>query len=163
MQGTGKQGRTLPSRNWLFLLGTSLAINLLVAGILLARWIDRDVPPRPMPHHMHWVLGGLTREERTELRPQFRQSFQASSQAFRRVRNAQRAVWQLAMAEHLDEAALRDALARLRSETARSQALMHETLLEIMANLDPDQRRRVTRFLHHKHSSRTQRQDGRLP
>lgn len=120
----------------------SLALNLLIAGIMIGRWSHR--PPDHMP-------GGLaaqfdesqvanlrqTLESRRESRRQFGREAGQFHERFRELLDQQ----------PLPEEEVRATLAELRGRTGDFQAAMHEDMIRILKELNPEQRHRAARFL----------------
>ncbi len=126
---------------WLQLvLVISLAINLLVAGALVGRLRDREPP-------LGWAVQQLDPETRAVLRPLMRQRIGTTFKMRRAMRSAQGRIRDIIEQEPLDEQALALELAQLREISVRYQASMHETAIDVLAELTPEQRLRVARRL----------------
>jgi uncharacterized membrane protein len=126
---------------WLQLaLVLSLAINLLVAGAILGRFRDHAPP-------LDWATEPLDPEARDLIRPMMRERVTKTIQMRRELRRAQARIRDLMTDDSLDEAALAEELAGLRALSGEYQRVMHETAVEIMAQLTPEQRLRVARRL----------------
>lgn len=122
---------------WLQLsLAASLAINLVVAGFLLGKRSDR-VPP------LRWATEQLDEETRSVIEPLMRERIRTTMIMRRDLRKTQQAIHELMTESALDEAALNNALATLRTLSSEYQRVMHDTAVAIMARLEPEQRLQV--------------------
>lgn len=135
------------SRWTAILLACSLALNLLLLGAFLGRFLTERPYPRAFPPHMGWVLRGLPEEERLHLRPLLEQHQQRAESLQRELLDAQGEATRQLRSEQLTEQDLRDALAKLRAASNASQQAMHDTLVEVMQQLEPSQRKQVMRFM----------------
>lgn len=122
------------------LLAVSIALNLLLAGILVgAQWSRRGPGPSRSFERGARFPGNLEQS----LEPHRR----ALSERRRGASQARAEARTLLQREPLDRAALERALARLRSETQGSQAIVHRALVEAAVAAPPERRRELGRAL----------------
>ncbi|GEM_PF-4640305 len=114
----------------------SLAVNLLVAGVVLGHWHHRDSRPPPMA----WATDSLTEETRQIVRQRMRSQFPKVRPLREAMRSAVQDVRQAAGAEPFDPAAMNQALEAMREVTAQYQDLMQENAVELAAQLPAEQR-----------------------
>jgi uncharacterized membrane protein len=138
----------LSVRNCTVVLFVSLALNLFLAGMLGAGWVKRDGAhstgrepgPSEMLFHAREALG-------QGQHPRLRSVLDARRPALVEHRRAMRAardeVRQSLESEPFDPERLSQALAALRRETTSSQAVLHESLVELARGMNVEQRRRL--------------------
>ena len=136
-------------------LAVSLAVNLLVVGALLGRWIKGEPSGHPP---LAWAGKELDANSRERLRPILQQNAEATRVLRRRIRAASDTVRDAIRAEPFDSAALSDALAALRAVSLDYQAAVHAVAIEALAELPADDRERFGAML-----LRPGSQDGRHP
>ncbi|MFT7286204.1 MAG: putative membrane protein [Halieaceae bacterium] len=125
-------------QGWLLLtLVVSLSLNLLVAGFVIGRGSSAR-PPGPPP--MDWMAQEVAPETRALLRSRMRQQVQRVRPLREDMRRATGAVRRAVGAENFDPEALAAALAEMRRLSADYQALMHENLVALSAELPREQR-----------------------
>jgi uncharacterized membrane protein len=120
-------------------LAVSIALNLLLAGILVGRAFHRGPLPdrdKPALHRerdgRRAPLRGLYREHDDELRDKRR--------AIGAARRTARAALE---AEPFDRAALERALEALRKETGASQEIMHKAIVDAASKGSPEERKKL--------------------
>jgi uncharacterized membrane protein len=131
-------------RRLLVALVVSGSLNLLLIGFVVARIIGHHPhpPPGPGPFHARAMFDlGRSPELRAELQQQ-KEKLQPKHRALRAARSE---VEQALLAEPYDRARVERALGALRQATTAMQEGMHTALLDIAANLDPEQRRALVR------------------
>ena len=137
-------------------LAISVAVNLLLGGIMLGRaFRHRHQPPFDVgePPGMH-----AERDRRKgPLRDLFREHGDALREKRRSMGDARRTAREALEAEPFDRAALERALEGLRKETVASQEIMHRAIVEAAATGPPEERKKLGRAL-----ERPER-DGRGP
>ena len=143
---------TMPStRKLAIALAVSIGFNLFLGGAIASAWLVkrqygglRPSPPEGMAGDFDFrgglaALGGearpLAREVRREYGPRLREAGKA-------MHDARREVGRMLRADAIDPAELDKALAALRARSDEAQAVMHQVLMEAVANLTPDQRRK---------------------
>ena len=137
-------------RLWAFLFLTSLALNLFLGGMLTMRWVG---------HHGEGLgrrasMAQVRRAAGPDAQPAIDRVWAKHEKEVRgRAKEASEAR-QKAMAalgeKNFDRAAADRDLAEFRAKLAASQAAMHETLLEVAAELTPEQRAAMGKGLHAK-------------
>ena len=131
---------------WLaVLLALSVAVNLGLAGFAAGRMFSgaHGGPLQDPAWGLARALRGLPEERRAALRPMLRSQMRTLGPSFRHLRGAQRNLIESAAAEPFDRAALEGALARFRNELLASQERSHRAFVEVMAALNPQERKRV--------------------
>ena len=136
-------------------LAISLAVNLLVAGAALGRWIKGEPGGHPP---LAWASKELDDGSRERLRPILQQNADATRALRRRIRAASETVRDAIRAEPFDSAALSDALAALRAVSLDYQTAVHSLAVESLAELPAEERERFGAML-----LRPGPQDGRRP
>ncbi len=141
------------ANRWLGLaLLLSVAVNLLVGGAVLGR-ILRDTPAQPPP--MAWALRDMDPALRRELQPRLRARLGGAMPERAALRGALQALASAIRAEPLDRDRASAALGALRQSSNSYQAVLHESMLDILMELPPERREAALRaFL---------RQGGRMP
>lgn len=125
-------------RNALLLaLLCSMAVNLLVAGVLIGRIGVK--PPQDAPP-MAWAARELDPEVQQLLRRRMREALPSVRPVRQEMRSASLELRRLMAADEFDPKAAKAALARMRGITDRYQQLVHENLVELAAELPKDQR-----------------------
>lgn len=129
----------------------SVTLNLFFVGALAARYMDR--PERPSePPSMRWVMRDLDPATRERLRPQMGMFGDSLRPLRGEMFRTQRQVNELLAAETLDQQAVEQAFLRLREANLRYQELSHQQLVQVMAELDSEQRIRAMRFMMNRRS-----------
>jgi Spy/CpxP family protein refolding chaperone len=130
----------MTKRHWLYLLlVVSLAINLLVAGALSARWLLGRQPEPPMA----WSVRDLQPSTRQQLQPVFQEAKMTLVPLRRALRERERALRVVLQGEDIDPAALEAALASMRETSETYQREMHRLALRVLPTLTPPERRMV--------------------
>ena len=129
----------------------SVALNLLVAGLVAGRFIFGP----DHPHHLSMgpermmqfdpsALGPTTREV---LRHAFRQNNEAAKTMRRSLHKAQKEVRELLVDGSFDPEAMQTALLNLRTQMHQYQTLRHEQMVNTLEQLAPEDRLLVYQFL----------------
>ena len=129
----------------------SVALNLLVAGLVAGRFIFG--PDRP--HHlgmgpermMQFDPSALDPTTREVLRHAFRQNNEAAKTMRRSLHKAQKEVRELLVDGSFDPEAMEAALLNLRTQMHQYQALRHKQMVDTLEQLTPEDRLRVYQFL----------------
>ncbi len=151
------------SRRWLIVgLFISLAFNLLLVGGIIGRFMAGP-PARPMPEHIGWVVRLLDEERRQELRSTLINHVRETGPLRRDMRQAQHDFETSLLAPDYDEQQTREALARLRINSLTWQESSHEQLVELLGQLDSDERRKVAEFLNRRSRLHRNRGDKTRP
>ena len=151
---------SIGSRRLVVGLVVSLALNVFAMGFIAARLSLRQTPAAPATpgfgarEFLHAEEGPamrrLLKPYATKLRPQRRA-----------MRAARSAVADAVVTEPLDETKLRQALDTLREQTAKSQKLMHESLLGVVGDLSPQERKKIARAAGKKRGHKFRKRRGR--
>jgi uncharacterized membrane protein len=123
----------------------SVALNLLFIGVVAGRFMYGT--PRPMSPHLGWVLRDLDEEARDKLRPIIEDQARTIRPLRHEMREAQKEFRNLLVEDSFDENALQESLSHLRRASEEYQSGMHHQMLMVLKDLEPEQRRRVARFL----------------
>ncbi len=127
----------MTKRHWLYLLlVVSLAINLLVAGALSARWLLGLQPEPPMA----WSVRDLPQTTRQQLNPVFEEAIDTLVPLRRALRERERELRVVLQGEDIDSAALEAALASMRESSEAYQREMHRLALKVLPTLTPRER-----------------------
>ena len=124
----------------------SVALNLLFVGAVVGRFMH-GAPPRPMSSHLGGVLRDLDDEARDKIRPVLENQAETIRPLRREMRQAQKEFRKLLVEESFDEGALEESLSQLRHASEEYQSGMHHQMLLVLKDLEPEQRRKVARFL----------------
>ncbi|MEE4279386.1 MAG: periplasmic heavy metal sensor [Halieaceae bacterium] len=128
-------------------LVVSTGINLLMAGIVLGRlglggdWQRSRHEPPPVA----WAARELSPETRSLIRQRMRERLSEVRPLRQELRSAQLAVAQAADAEDFDRERLARALAELRGVSGRYEALLHDKLAALAAELPREERAALLR------------------
>jgi Spy/CpxP family protein refolding chaperone len=104
-------------------------------------------PPRPMTSHLGGVLRDLDDEARDKIRPVLENQAETIRPLRREMWQAQKEFRKLLVEESFDEGALEESLSQLRHASEQYQSGMHHQMLLVLKDLEPEQRRRVARYL----------------
>lgn len=130
----------MTKRHWLHLLLVgSLAINLMAAGALSARWVQERRPEPPMA----WSARELPPATRQQLQPVFEEARTTIAPLRRSLREQERDLREVLRREDIDLIALESALQSLRETSQAYQREMHRLALEVLPTLTPRERRMV--------------------
>ena len=128
----------MSSRNGLVIaLLVSAALNLLIAGVLLGRWTRSDAP---QPPPLQWTARDLAPETRQQVRARLQERVTDVRPLRVEMREATTAVRRAAVAEPFEPSALKQALAELRRVQQQYQSVMHDSVVDIAAELPREQR-----------------------
>ena len=142
---------TVSSRRVSIALALSLALNVFLGSFIAARVLHRGSRSAHEDGHMAYgpFLGprGMLRDGKGPGADAARDLMRRRGEAFRaergRLRAARAAVATALSSEPFDAEALTRALAELRASTARSQQLMHTSLVELARALPLEKRREL--------------------
>jgi uncharacterized membrane protein len=130
-------------RRLLVALIVSAAVNLFLVGFVAARTFGhRPKPPGPGPFHAREMFD-VGRSP--EMRERFERRKEELRPQHRALREAREELEQALLAEPYDRARVEQALATLRKQTGTLQEGMHRALLDIAAELGPEERRAFVR------------------
>lgn len=129
----------MAKRHWLMLaLVVSVAINLVAAGALFARW---SLGGHRVP--MIWALSDLDDPVRAEVRSILQRSFRDTRATRDDLRSASDRLRRVLAQASVDPTELADALTAMQAATNGYQQQMHIVALEVLPQLDREQRMRV--------------------
>lgn len=132
-------------RGWAIALFCSLALNVLLAGIIATAYLQRsrDIASRMTVYSVPWA----SRVIGSEVRPQVERIYVKYQDAMAKKRQALMANYEAVNATleapQFESKKFSEALARLRTETVAAQATMHEAMTEFAGQLTPTQRERL--------------------
>jgi len=142
-------------RRWLVVsLTASVVINLLLIGFLVGRVSGI---PRPSTFQANtqasigWMMRSLPDERREVLRPEAHAHFRELRPALRKLRQAQRRLFEVLIAEELDQDALNGVIHELREGFDATQAHNLEFLALLAGKLTVEERRMLAEGLRRPH------------
>ncbi len=128
------------------LLG-SLAFNIFLGGFLLGKFLghphfphDGHPPKRGMPPPEFAILRELSPESRDKIRPFLQVHREAMHAEFRKMQQAQQAVFEQLTTETFNAATLATAFAQLQQERVKVQEIMSQFLINAAGQLNRDER-----------------------
>jgi uncharacterized membrane protein len=127
-------------------LAISVAVNLLLAGIMVGRAFRHRHQP-PFDGHEQPGMRAERDGRRGPLRGLFREHGDALREKRRSMGDARRTAREALEAEPFDQAALERALEGLRKETVASQEIMHRAIVEAAVKGPPEERKKLGRAL----------------
>ena len=146
-------------RWWAAVFFASLALNVLLAGIIATAYYnrDRDLVHRMTVYTVPWALRVVGDEVITMARRTY-VKYQATMTQNRQVlARDYAAVNEILDAPQFNREAFSEALAKLRADITIAQATMHEGMAEFVSGLTPDQRGRLSDFVNEWWLKREQR------
>lgn len=158
----------MPSRFTILLVG-SLALNAALVGIVAGRWLTpRTEEPTvqmqlerygPTSDVVAAAWAQLPEEDRVELRQQLRESWVAMSDDRRRLGEAGKAVYDVALSEPFDASRLRDAVAIFQLREKKLQGIAEDILISHLESMPPQARATAAAGLLTPFNARMQRAD----
>ena len=130
----------------------SVAINLLFIGAFTGLQLRAQHPDRPMPSHLRWLIGSMDEQSKKEILPIMRSNERESRPLRREMRRAQRAFEKAMLQDPLDEEQIAHAIEDLQQSSESLQTSMHRQMVEIMKQLNAEQRREALKFLNRRGS-----------
>ena len=136
--------RTFP---WRTLLFASVAVNLLIAGAAIGAYasgvrLDRVASPAatrmPGPRAM---MASLPQQTRAKVRDQLARTWMETRTLRQNAAQARRDAFDAAATEPFDVARVRTAFARVRSSDEAALAAFHNSMIEALSQMTPDERR----------------------
>jgi uncharacterized membrane protein len=141
----------MSARRWLIIgLTASVALNLLLVGFLIGRVSGM---PRPVAFQANtqasigWMMRNLPEERREVLRDDAREHFRGVRPELRALREAQKRLFAILSADELDQDALNDVLAELRTRSDAIQAANLALLEHLAGKVTPEERRMLAEGL----------------
>jgi uncharacterized membrane protein len=145
----------MSGRRWLVVgLTASVVINLLLVGFLVGR---ASGMPRPSTFQANtqasigWMMRHLPDERRDVLRPEARAHFGELRPALRKLRQAQRRLFEVLIAEELDQDALNGVIVEMREGIDTTLGHNLEFLAQLAGKLTVEERRMLAEGLRRPH------------
>lgn len=145
----------MSGRRWLVVgLTASVVINLLLVGFLVGRVSGM---PRPSTFQANtqasigWMMRHLPDERRDVLRPEARAHFGELRPALRKLRQAQRRLFEVLIAEELDQDALNGVIVEMREGIDTTLGHNLEFLAQLAGKLTVKERRMLAEGLRRPH------------
>ena len=130
----------MTKRHWLYLLLIgSLAINLMVAGALSAKWLQERRSESPMA----WSIRDLPPATRQKLQPVFEEARNTVLPLRRSLWKSEQELRDVLQKGQIDADALATAMQSLREASQAYQNEMHRLALQVLPTLTPRERRMV--------------------
>ena len=125
-------------------LVVSIGINLLILGSMIGREL-RQGPPTQTPPNLGWLMPDRKPSVRFKLCARLKENSANIGKLRNNIREAQQNFRKMAMAEPLDETAVRMALEEVRASHFAFQEMMHSEMVDIIGELDVPDRRKAIR------------------
>ncbi len=141
----------MTGNRWLIVvLVLSLAINFALAGFFIGRASNIDLQRSVMDPTLGFsrILGQLSDERRSELRPLIRNHFRDMRPSLKGIRQAQIELNQTLTAEPFDARALAVALEQFREHLSSNQSVSNASLVALVTALEPGERRLLIESMH---------------
>ena len=133
------------TNRWLVLaLLVSLAINLLIAGVVIGRHLDGGAPSRM---HFEWLMQDLDDATRSKMRKNMHEQMKNTRPHRHDLRQAQRALHEAILTEPFEEDRVKAAMAEVRAASARLQQTMHDQMIQILSEMSAEDRTKVFSIL----------------
>ena len=128
-------------RRWL--LPASLALNLLLAGVIVGGMLSHRHDPGPKDRRFGFgpLEQAVPQEARQKLAPVFERERANMRDAFRELRSARNDMQKAMLGQPYDPDAAARALEEVRDRSAAMQDVMHNLMLAINERLTPEERR----------------------
>lgn len=134
----------MKSKTMTVILIISVAFNLIVLGAGIGFWLREPAGPR-FPAHLSSVLENVDPEQRQQMKKRFREFREEGRKLHRDMRQQQRSLSKVILAEPFDEQAALAAFAETRKARDVVQAHMHTQMVEVLSGLDRKQRAELLR------------------
>ena len=145
----------MSGRRWLIVgLTASVVINLLLVGFFVGRVSGM---PRALNFQANtqasigWMMRNLPEERREALRPEARAHFGEIRPALRKLREAQRRLFEVLIAQELDQDALDNVIEELREGFDATQGHNLEFMAQLAGTLTVEERRLLAEGLRRPH------------
>lgn len=129
------------------LLFLSLALNLLLVGVLAGRMMTHHPPPRPLPSDLNWLTNDISMESRRKLKTEMAKHRGETRSLRHSMFEAQKKFNQLLQDENLDETRLKEALSRIRDTSSQFQAAIHDQMIPLLIEMDVEDRKNALKML----------------
>jgi uncharacterized membrane protein len=118
----------------------SLTVNLLIAGVVIGRWLAGDERPRGVDRTIGWMVRVIP-EERREMAEAYFDAARPQLEAARAERMDQfGAVLQAIRTEPFDPAALGSAMTATLETRSSQRAIVYDRFATLLAQLTPEER-----------------------
>ncbi len=141
----------------ILLLG-SLALNLFLGGLFVGYYLNQRTQqhatyPRPMMMKFRRLVQSLPAESQAKILPLLQVHYQRVKPQIHQVQRAQQVVYEQINAPNFNAEALSAALAKLRQEMTQAQQLMHADLVNLISQLNENERRHLSKVIqsHRRH------------
>lgn len=136
-------------RWWAGIVFVSVALNVLLAGVIAAAYLNRDhtMARRMTVYTVPWALRVIGEEVGIQARRIYVQNQAAMARDRSVLVQDYLTVNEALAAPQFDRAAFSNALGKLRNDIVAAQATMHEAMAEFAEGLTPAQRRELTAFV----------------
>jgi uncharacterized membrane protein len=145
----------MSGRRWLVVgLTTSVVVNLLLVGFLVGRVSGMPHPSTFRANtqaSIGWMMRHLPDERRDVLRPEARAHFGELRPALRKLRQAQRRLFEVLIAEELDQDALNGVIVEMREGIDTTLGHNLEFLAQLAGKLTVEERRMLAEGLRRPH------------
>lgn len=144
---------TPEKRRWATVLLVSLALNLFLAGYLIAGGVFRGHQrsyPGPGTFDMLWAGKGLDEGAKPVLKRVWSTHGETLGPRMKEMRAAQNLADNRMIAEDFDRQSLAAALADLRVKSLAVQEILHGAMVDLAVELTPEQRQRLARSGRHR-------------
>ena len=145
------------SRWMLVVLGASLAINLVLVGLIGGFAYRMGGPPQPITPNLHEFVRELNEDQKKELRERMRAERSESRKLRREVMRAQQKLTSQLKQEVWDETEIRTARNKLHNASRQLQEHLQTQMIMVLAELEPEERRRVLKNVAKRHWERKRR------
>jgi|TARA_B100001964_G_C14204740_1_gene587532 uncharacterized membrane protein len=126
----------------------SVSLNLLFIGAIAGRHMSGP-HPRDMAPPLGRVLRDLDEDTRNELQPRLEDHARIIAPLREEMNAARSEFRKLLSKKEIDEVALQKSLSRLHMASDDFQSTMLDQMVMILKDLEPEQRKKVSRFLIH--------------
>ncbi|MFC3053702.1 periplasmic heavy metal sensor [Kordiimonas pumila] len=132
---------------WILLaLGASLLANIFLGGIFLGHEFRKPPSPHrepPMDFNLKRFSENLTKEERQKVRILMKSQRQALSEGYRALRDTERKISELIMAESVDKKALKEAFDQHGQQVQKLHQPLQDVLFEMVVEMDHATRQKM--------------------
>jgi uncharacterized membrane protein len=135
----------MTQRGWAITLFCSLAVNVLLAGVIVTAYLKRDLDmaSRMTVYSVPWALRVIGREVDELTQRIYTKNQAAMNRERQALKQDYAAVNGALAAPQFDRKKFAQALGQLRADTATAQATMHEAMTDFAAELTPAQRQQL--------------------
>ena len=136
------------NNRWVILsLLLSLALNLLLCGVIIGSSVYKKPIIKPLPPNLGWMIQHLDSASLNSLQPQLEAHTRRVAPIRREMRQQQKEFNRLLLQPKPDNEVLAQTLSKLREHSDEYQQEMHSMILKLIPKLNEDQRRQVNKLL----------------